>query len=257
MKHLFRKIAVSQRYSEAEFGALIKELHLLTQAIEANQYLDPLQVRPSICAMFLYAKAGDIQCDEILAFIHSIESENFSSPWSDTVTQLTASIFADLQIGRVGSLLEKINDQKSLTTAQSANELVSSLQDYKLTGLYENKVDELNIDFAVQILPFPMEVLDPRIVRVKPGKANEMHRHAHETVFIFLEGKGKVIVDQFENAVGPGDFALIPRWCSHQSVNIGDADLVFLAVADFGLTGKSFVGNYLKTARMKTQPSKE
>jgi mannose-6-phosphate isomerase-like protein (cupin superfamily) len=114
-------------------------------------------------------------------------------------------------------------------------------------------VDELNIDFAVQILPFPMEVLDPRIVRVKPGKANEMHRHAHETVFIFLEGNGKVIVDQFVNAVAPGDFALIPRWCNHQSVNTGDSDLVFLAVADFGLTGKSFVGNYLKTARLKAQ----
>jgi hypothetical protein len=25
-----------------------------------------------------------------------------------------------------------------------------------------------------------------------------------------------------------------------------------LAVADFGLTGKSFVGNYMKTARMKS-----
>jgi mannose-6-phosphate isomerase-like protein (cupin superfamily) len=253
MKNLFRKIAVAQRYTEAEFDALIKELHLLTQAIELNQNLDPLQVRPSICALYLYAKAGEIQRDEILTFIHSIESEDFSSPWSDTVTQLTTSIFADLQIGRVGALLEKINDQKSLTVAQSANELVSSLNDQKLTGLYENKVDELNIDFSVQLLPFAMEVLDPRIVRVKPHKANEMHRHAHETVFIFLEGEGKVIVDQFENAVKPGDFAFIPRWCNHQSVNTGDADLVFLAMADFGLTGKSFVGNYLKTARLKAQ----
>jgi len=111
----------------------------------------------------------------------------------------------------------------------------------------------LNIDFNVQVLPFPLEVLDPRIVRVAPGKANEMHRHAHETVFIFLEGEGKVIVDQFENPVKPGDFAFIPRWCNHQSVNTGNTELVFLAVADFGLTGKSFVGNYLKTARLKAK----
>ena len=138
-----------------------------------------------------------------------------------------------------------------LFRSQAAEEMVSSLDDARLTGLYENKVDELNIDFAVQILPFPLEVLDPRIVRVAPHKANELHRHAHETVFIFLEGKGKVIVDNFENPVKPGDFAFIPRWCNHQSVNTGDTELVFLAVADFGLTGKSFVGNYLKTARMK------
>jgi gentisate 1,2-dioxygenase len=120
-----------------------------------------------------------------------------------------------------------------------------------LTGLYENKVDELGIDFNVNLLPFKLEVLDPRIVTVKPGKANEMHRHAHETVFIFLKGHGKVIVDNYENEVGPGDFALIPRWCVHQSVNLGNEDLVFLAVADFGLTGKSFMGNYSKTARLK------
>jgi mannose-6-phosphate isomerase-like protein (cupin superfamily) len=97
-----------------------------------------------------------------------------------------------------------------------------------------------------------MEVLDPRIVTIQPGKANEMHRHAHETVFIFLKGQGKVLVDDFENDVKAGDFALIPRWCNHQTVNNSNEELVFLAVADFGLTGKSFVGNYMKTARMKS-----
>jgi gentisate 1,2-dioxygenase len=128
---------------------------------------------------------------------------------------------------------------------------LSGLQDPNLRGLYNNKVDALNIDFAVSILPFDLEVLDPRIVTVQPGKANEMHKHAHETVFIFMKGRGKVVVDGYENEVGPGDFALIPRWCNHQSLNTGDEELVFLAVADFGLTGKSFVGNYMKTARLK------
>ena len=60
------------------------------------------------------------------------------------------------------------------------------------------------------------------------------------------------IVDDFENDVKIGDFALIPRWCNHQTVNNSNEELVFLAVADFGLTGKSFVGNYMKTARMKS-----
>jgi oxalate decarboxylase/phosphoglucose isomerase-like protein (cupin superfamily) len=251
MNHLFRKIAVSQRFSETELESLQNELSLLKSALEAKQNVNPLEVRPSLCALQLYANAGEKQTEEVRSFIHSIENEDYSAQWSEAVTQLSTALFADLQMGRVGSLLEKINDQKSLTSALDAEELVSSLRDSRLSGLYENKVDELNIDFTVQILPFPLEVLDPRIVRVAPGKANELHRHAHETVFIFLEGEGKVIVDQFENPVAPGDFAFIPRWCNHQSINTGENDLVFLAVADFGLTGKSFVGNYLKTARMK------
>ncbi|MFM9004812.1 MAG: cupin domain-containing protein [Flavobacteriales bacterium] len=257
MKHLFRKIAVSQRFSEAELEALNNELALLKVAIEANRNVNPMVVRPSLCAMQLFANSGAQEKEDVLAFIHSIQNEDFSAPWSEAIMQLSTAVFADLQIGRVGSLLEKINDQKSLTTAQVKEELISSLTDKRLSGLYENKVDELNIDFTVQILPFGLEVLDPRIVRVAPHKANELHRHAHETVFIFLEGEGKVMVDQFENPVKPGDFAFIPRWCNHQSINTGDTDLVFLAVADFGLTGKSFVGNYLKTARLKAQSTNE
>ncbi|MFM7726053.1 MAG: cupin domain-containing protein [Flavobacteriales bacterium] len=257
MKHLFRKIAVSQRFSEAELEALNNELALLKEAINSNQIVNPMVVRPSLCSMLLFANSGAQEKEDVLAFIHSIQNEDFSAPWSDAIMQLSTAVFADLQIGRVGSLLEKINDQKSLTTAQVKEELISSLTDKRLSGLYENKVDELNIDFTVQILPFGLEVLDPRIVRVAPHKANELHRHAHETVFIFLEGEGKVMVDQFENPVKPGDFAFIPRWCNHQSINTGDTDLVFLAVADFGLTGKSFVGNYLKTARLKAQSTNE
>lgn len=255
MNHLFRKIAVSQRFSENEYETLCSELTLLRNALDKKVNLDPLQVRVGVSALFLYAIGSNEQQQEVEAFIDSVLNQEFSSPWTDSIMKLSDHLFADLQMGRVGSILGKINEQKSLTTAESSDELISSLHDSRLSGLYENKVDELNIDFAVQILPFPLEVLDPRIVRVAPGKANELHRHAHETVFIFLEGEGKVVVDQFENPVKPGDFAFIPRWCNHQSINTGSSDLVFLAVADFGLTGKSFVGNYLKTARMKSQSS--
>lgn len=253
MNHLFRKIAVSQRFSENEYETLCGELTLLRNALDKKVNLDPLQVRAGVSALFLYAIGSNEQQQEVEAFVDSVLNQEFSSPWTDPIMKLSDHLFADLQMGRVGSILGKINEQKSLTTAESSDELISSLHDSRLSGLYENKVDELNIDFAVQILPFPLEVLDPRIVRVAPGKANELHRHAHETVFIFLEGEGKVVVDQFENPVKSGDFAFIPRWCNHQSINTGKTDLVFLAVADFGLTGKSFVGNYLKTARLKAK----
>jgi mannose-6-phosphate isomerase-like protein (cupin superfamily) len=257
MQHLFRKAFVAQRFSESEFSHLKDQLAYLKRSINDGFSPDPLQCDAPICSLFLYAKGGDEQRSEVLEFIEAITHEDFNHVWSDNIAQLTSALYAETQVTRVGTILERINEQKSLTSAESAEELVSSLTDKRLSGLYENKVDELNIDFTVQILPFPLEVLDPRIVRVAPGKANELHRHAHETVFIFLEGEGKVVVDQFENAVKPGDFAFIPRWCNHQSINTGDTDLVFLAVADFGLTGKSFVGNYLKTARLKAQSTNE
>lgn len=172
-----------------------------------------------------------------------------------TVAELAVwdAVWMDLQWQRTGMLNEKINARKTLTHSNLEADFRSSLTDERLDGIYENHSDKLNIDFRVQRLPFPLEVLDPRIVRIPPGKTNELHKHAHETVFIFMEGSGHVKVDQVRIPVLPGDFVFIPRWCLHQSVNESAVDMVFLAVADFGLTGKSFTGNYLKTARLKTE----
>jgi mannose-6-phosphate isomerase-like protein (cupin superfamily) len=163
------------------------------------------------------------------------------------------AIWMEIQWRRTGMLNEKINARKTLTHSDLVEDFRSSLTDARLDGIYENQSDKLNIDFQVQRLPFPLEVLDPRIVRIPPGKTNELHKHAHETVFIFMQGSGHVKVDQVRIPVVPGDFVFIPRWCLHQSVNESESEMVFLAVADFGLTGKSFTGNYLKTARLKSE----
>ena len=117
--------------------------------------------------------------------------------------------------------------------------------------LYRNTVEKLNIDFFVERLDFPLEVLDPRIVRVSPNKNNELHKHAHETVFVFFKGTGQVVIDDKVVPVQPGSIVYIPRWSKHQSQNTSNEEMMFLAVADFGFTGKAFIGNYLKTARLK------
>lgn len=176
------------------------------------------------------------------------------------IPQYTASeelvwdaIWIDLQWNRTGMLNEKINARKSLTHSDSADDFISNVEDSRLEKIYNNQSDKLNIDFVVQRLPFPLEVLDPRIVTIPPHKTNELHKHAHETVFIFIAGSGHVKVDGMKIPVVPGDFVFIPRWCLHQSVNESDTDMIFLAVADFGITGKSFTGSYLKTARMKSE----
>lgn len=253
MNNLFRKATIAKRFSEQELNHVKSEFELLRQALLGRHALNPLGVWSSVSSFYLYALGSEDQKNDVIDFVESFINDDYTRAWSESIQQLTAHVYADLQMLRIGGLIEKINDQKSLTDAEHAHELFSSIQDSRLTGLYENRIEELNIDFTVNILPFKMEVLDPRIVRIKSGKTNEMHRHAHETVFIFLEGEGKVIVDQFENVVKPGDFAFIPRWSNHQSINTGSEDLVFLALADFGLTGKSFMGNYLKTTRLKEQ----
>jgi mannose-6-phosphate isomerase-like protein (cupin superfamily) len=252
MSGFFCKLVASKRLSDEDFDYLKNSFSLLSHSLNSGTLPPAKDLSPAASLLFIHALHSSENKKEVLewmAWVNDREPEQRS--WSAPLLAMTENFFGELQLRRVENLLKKINLRKSLTNAGEAAELVSGLHDTRLRGLYFNKVDELNIDFSVSVLPFDMEVLDPRIVTVKPGKSNELHHHAHETVFIFLKGKGKVVVDNFENEVGPGDFAFIPRWCNHQSVNTGTEDLVFLALADFGLTGKSFMGNYLKTARMK------
>ncbi len=251
MKDLFKKSIKGKRLSSDELESLHAELSSVKKGLESITSIDVCHLRPTLSAILMYGLQREEQKQEVIEFIDWVGQPEGNPTWSADFDALIGRIFGDIQINRIGGLLENINLQKSLTDVQDKKELVSNINDTRLSGLYENKVDELGIEFNVHLLPFKLEVLDPRIVTVKPGKANEMHRHAHETVFIFLQGKGKVKVDNYENEVGPGDFALIPRWSIHQSINIGTEDLVFLAVADFGITGKSYTGDYLKTARLK------
>ncbi len=251
MNPLFIKTVKANRIAPEEHESIGISLDALEHSIKNKLVPNALELLPSVNSLYVYSLGSEDQTKEVLGFINWYRNPEDDYNGSERLNKIVSGFFGELQLGRIGEMLDRISLQRSLTNVNDAGELVSRLNDNALKGLYSNKVDALNIDFSVSLLPFDLEVLDPRIVTVQPGKANEMHRHAHETVFIFLKGKGKVLVDDYENEVNPGDFAFIPRWCNHQSVNTGTEELVFLAVADFGLTGKSFVGNYMKTARMK------
>lgn len=250
MPQSWNKLIRGNRLNEEENQFLERQLDLTKTGLEDTFSISIEDLSPVFSKLLLLG-LNPSHREEVAHFAQWLRHPDQERTWSSALENLAHSFFLELQTQRIGGMLERINDKISLTSAQTADELISSLNRGELKGLYNNKVPELNIDFDVFVLPFPMEVMDPRIVMVRPGATNELHRHAHETVFIFLKGHGKVVVDQFENEVHPGDFAFIPRWCNHQSINLGEEDLVFLAVADFGLTGKSFMGNYLKTARMK------
>lgn len=109
--------------------------------------------------------------------------------------------------------------------------------------LYTNRVDSAGIDFAVTRIPLRAEVLDPRRVVIPPGKRNERHRHAHETFLYVLDGTGTVEIDAQTVTVAAGDSVLVPRWALHQTTNTGDTPLHLLAITDYQLTKRAYVGD--------------
>jgi mannose-6-phosphate isomerase-like protein (cupin superfamily) len=119
------------------------------------------------------------------------------------------------------------------------------------TPLYSNVNERLNIDFGVERIPFKTEAFDSRVLRIAPQKNNERHKHPHESIFYVIEGVGKVQVNETEIDIKVGDVVFVPRWAMHQSFNTGAQELLILAITDFGLTEKAFLGDHLTSTRQK------
>jgi mannose-6-phosphate isomerase-like protein (cupin superfamily) len=117
--------------------------------------------------------------------------------------------------------------------------------------MYANRNERLNIDFRVDRLLFPdAQTMDPRVLRIPPGKNNEHHRHAHETLFVTLRGEGEVRVGDTWSRLEPGRVAFVPRWIFHQTRNTSShEDLVILAITDYGFTSAA-LGDYDKRTRL-------
>jgi mannose-6-phosphate isomerase-like protein (cupin superfamily)/pyrroloquinoline quinone (PQQ) biosynthesis protein C len=149
----------------------------------------------------------------------------------------------ELQRRRLDTTLARINDGVSLCPlTASAGELRHRAEDVG-PALYTNKVEAAGIDFAVTRIPLKADVLDPRRVVIPPGKRNERHRHAHETFMHFLAGTGTVEIDAQVIDVRAGDSVLVPRWALHQTTNTGATPLELIAVTDYQLTKRAYVGD--------------
>ena len=68
--------------------------------------------------------------------------------------------------------------------------------------------------------------------RVEPGVTTRWHRLAGTTErYVIVEGRGRVEVgDLPAQEVGPGDVVVIPPGWRQRIANVGDGDLVFLAI---------------------------
>ena len=155
------------------------------------------------------------------------------------------SLFDDLQRARLEPIVLRMQSRESLARDLADAELCHRPGGTTIP-MYDNEVARLNIKFTVERLPLAAEVLDPRLVRIPAGKFNEKHRHAHETLIHLLDGTGQVLIDDRVLPVAPGDSVLVPRWAMHQTQNLGSTEMRFLAVTDFRLSQRAFVGDPTK-----------
>jgi quercetin dioxygenase-like cupin family protein/pyrroloquinoline quinone (PQQ) biosynthesis protein C len=152
------------------------------------------------------------------------------------------SLFEDLQRMRIDPIVLRMQNRESLARGLGDAELCHRPGGATI-AMYENEVAKLNIKFTVERLPLAAEVLDPRMVTIPAGKFNEKHKHAHETLIHILEGSGQVLIDDRVLPVRAGDSVLVPRWALHQTQNLGDTEMRFLAVTDFRLSQRVLVGD--------------
>ena len=68
-------------------------------------------------------------------------------------------------------------------------------------------------------------------IRLAPGASIGYHVHENETeLFLFLEGEGRVMDDETEVLVHPGDSMAPFSGHGHSVESVGDTDLVLVAV---------------------------
>lgn len=146
-------------------------------------------------------------------------------------------LFQGLRHHRVAALSNKIQAKQSLQEkpgyAMSLNSVVA---------MRAEKDDKRNQDFSVTRLPCTGQTLDPRIVRIAPGKYNNLHRHAHETLFCMLQGEGEILVGEQWVPFKAGEAVFAPRWAMHQTHNTGSCELVMYAITDYYLSNQVFIG---------------
>ncbi|MEO0536105.1 MAG: iron-containing redox enzyme family protein [Cyanobacteria bacterium P01_A01_bin.123] len=168
----------------------------------------------------------------------------------DLREQFFTALYEQLQVRRIQPLLGKIQARQSLS---NGDQTLRHQAGQSGAILYRNQSNQgkQTIDFTVERLTTPSEVLDPRLVRIAPNKTNERHRHAHEALLVIQQGQGTASIGQKQLEVNAGDIVFVPRWAAHQVKNTANKPLVMLAVTDFGLTSHAFIGHYLNTARLQ------
>jgi len=91
-----------------------------------------------------------------------------------------------------------------------------------------NQMRVLNTDLAKQL---EAGMLGARLWRLRPGQASTWHRHEQEEeLYVVLEGRGRIRVDDETLELGPLDSLLVEPDSMRQVFNDTDADALWLVV---------------------------
>jgi mannose-6-phosphate isomerase-like protein (cupin superfamily) len=92
-----------------------------------------------------------------------------------------------------------------------------------------NQMSVLNTDLAGQL---EADTMGARLWRIEPGQASTRHRHRDSSeLYVLLEGRGKLRVDDELLELGPLDTVLVEPESVRQPFNDTDADQLWLVVA--------------------------
>lgn len=162
-------------------------------------------------------------------------------------------LFEALQQRRLSPLMERLQARLPLAPEQPEPRTVHLGDLSDVIPFYREAHEWRGIDFSVDRVAFPTEVLETNVVRVAPGHATEAREHAHETLLVVLSGAGRVRVRGTTVEVKPGDAVFIPRWSTHQAHGTGAEPLVLLRVTDHGFTRRAHEEEVLRGARLKRE----
>lgn len=99
-------------------------------------------------------------------------------------------------------------------------------------GITETRMPEFKGGEGVFIVKMHMDKLTKIMKgRLEPGSSIGMHKHETNSEIIYiLSGTGRMIFDDWEEELNPGDCHYCPKGHSHSLINSGSEDLVFFAV---------------------------
>jgi mannose-6-phosphate isomerase-like protein (cupin superfamily) len=161
------------------------------------------------------------------------------------------SLFEAVQHHRLAPLMERIQARLPLAPEQPEARSVHMADLSAGVPFFQHVHEQRGIDFTVDRVPFRPEVLETTLVRVAPGRCDEMREHAFEALLVVLEGTGHVLVRGTRVDIKPGDMVFVPRWASHQAHNPGPEPLTLLVVTDHGFTRRAHADEVLRAAKLK------
>lgn len=174
-------------------------------------------------------------------------------PNDNCTTNSSPSPRSELEANRQGfePMRQSITAAKPPRVAP-AQGYATSLEQGTFPVHYQHLDGRLGIHFQVSKLPFEqLQAMDARLLTIAPGATNEKHRHAHESIFVVLQGEALMDIGGEDLCLVQGDVAYVPRWAVHQTRNLSqDIELRLLAITDFGLTS-ALIGNYDTSTRFK------